>query len=148
MGHQLVEMERRARALRDAGDLKGAIELFSAIVERQPDWEHGMCYYEIAGCYEDLGEIAKAEPFYRKALIFDPENEIYMGGLASFLYLHGRPQDAFDSYLELMRRYALHGMEARIEKAKPALMTLGEKLGMTHDQVMSRVQEAISTIRH
>src|ERR1035438_188057 len=102
MSHYLVELERKADALKNAGRNAEAAELFSTIVEVQPDWEHGTALHMLAQCYEDVGKLELAEENYRAALKYEPANDIFLGGYASFLYLHGKPEDAFNAYLELL----------------------------------------------
>src|SRR5436190_21573905 len=95
MKSHLIDIERKALQLRNTGQLKEAAELFAVIVKEQPDWEHGMAFYNLAYCYEDLGELALAEKCYRDALRYEPTNPYFTGGLASFLYLHGDTDEAF-----------------------------------------------------
>src|SRR5713101_2028982 len=89
MKSHLIETDRKALQLRNTGHLKEAAELFATIVKEQPDWEHGTAFYNLAGCYEDLGELTLAEQCYRDALRYEPKNPHFLGGLASFIYLHG-----------------------------------------------------------
>src|SRR2546426_1005955 len=100
MESDLVKLETEALASRNAGDQKRAVELLSAIVTEQPDWEHGEAFCDLAGCYEDLGEFDKAEESYRRAIDYGPANPYFWGGYASFLYLHRDPQTAFDAHLK------------------------------------------------
>lgn len=85
----LLELERRALGAMSAGNLKEAVALYTEIVAQNPGWEHGTAQYCLAACYEDLGELTPAEECYRKALSYEPENPTFIGGLASFLHLHG-----------------------------------------------------------
>lgn len=90
MSHHLAELERKALQLKNSGMISEASELFSIIVGEQPDWEHGNALHNLAQCYEDLGDYKLAEKFYRAALDVEPSNEIFLGGLESFLYLHSK----------------------------------------------------------
>ncbi|MGY8637240.1 tetratricopeptide repeat protein [Bradyrhizobium sp. 14AA] len=85
----LLELEQRARNAMNAGRLKEAATLYAKIVAQDPGWEHGEALHSLAGCYEDLGELVLAEECYRRALSYEPENPTFIGGLASFLHLHG-----------------------------------------------------------
>jgi Tfp pilus assembly protein PilF len=96
MSSHLVDIERRALEARNAGDIREAARLFATIAKDQPDWEHGTAAYSLACCYEDLGELALAEQYFREVLKSEPENSYFLGGLASFLYLHGDPSEAID----------------------------------------------------
>jgi hypothetical protein len=60
MKHDLVELETKALDLRNAGKFAEAAEIFSAIVRERPDWEHGLAFYDLANCYEDMGHFDKA----------------------------------------------------------------------------------------
>src|SRR5262245_22463152 len=103
MSSHLVDIERRALEARNlAGDIRKAAEL-ATIVKEQPGWDHGSATYNLACCYEDLGELSLAEQYFREALQYEPENSIFLGGLASFLYLHGDPAVAFDCHLALLK---------------------------------------------
>jgi len=86
---ELLELEQRALCAMNAGLLKEAAALYAEIVAQNPAWEHGTALYSLACCYEDLGELTLAEECYRRALNYEPENSIFIGGLTSFLHLHG-----------------------------------------------------------
>lgn len=125
---QAVEdLERKGLQLRNAGQLKEAAELFAAIVKEQPDWEQGTGFYNLACCYEDLGELALAEKCFRAALQYEPRNSYFLGGLASFLYLHGDIDKAFASYLTLLEVERESGDQRGIATAMTGLQSLGKK---------------------
>ena len=87
MNHRhLAELERKAIEFRNSGHLEKAAEIFSTIVKEQPDWEHGMGFYDLAVCYEDLGRLDSAQESYEAAIRYEPANPIFLGGLASFLF--------------------------------------------------------------
>lgn len=90
MRHHLLDLKRKALDFRSSGRLREAAELFSAILKEQPDWEHGAGYYDLAGCYEDLGQFELAEECYNAALRYQPANPYFLCGLASFLPLPAR----------------------------------------------------------
>ncbi len=52
----LVKLEKYALEAMNRGDYRQAIALYSEIVERNPYWEHGQAFYDLAGCYWDIGE--------------------------------------------------------------------------------------------
>jgi Flp pilus assembly protein TadD len=97
----LRELEEQALALMNRGEKAKATELFKAIIRKRPDWENGEAFYDVAGCQEDLGELDKASENYRRALEYEPRNPYFLGGYASFLYLHGDPRSAFEQHLRL-----------------------------------------------
>ncbi|BCA05227.1 Tfp pilus assembly protein PilF [Bradyrhizobium diazoefficiens] len=85
----LLELEKLALGAMNAGHLKEAAALYAEIVALNPGWEHGAALYSLACCYEDLDELTSAEECYRRALSYEPESPTFIGGLASFLHLHG-----------------------------------------------------------
>jgi tetratricopeptide (TPR) repeat protein len=139
MSHHLVELEQRALDLRNSGRLEEAAELFARIVEEQPDWEHGMGFYNLAGSYEDLGRLELAEKSYMNALRYEPTNTIFLGGLASFLYLYGDPDKAFEAHLKLLKLEKLAKHMTDVESLKIPLHTLGRKMGLSEVEVTDRI---------
>ena len=141
MKSHLIDLERKALQLRNAGRLKEAAELFAAIVKDQPDWEHGTAFYNLACCYEDLAELALAEHCFSKALDYDPKSPIFLGGHAAFLYIHGDPSKAFSSYLNLLERHKVNNDQKGIESAMIALKTLGKQMGISDEAVAERIEK-------
>jgi tetratricopeptide (TPR) repeat protein len=139
MTHRLVDLERRALDFRNSGNLEEAAELFSAIVKEQPDWEHGIGLYDLARCYEDLGKLQLAEECYNAALRYQPANRTFLGGLASFLYLHGEPKKAFNSYLELLEVDRMNEDQKGVELSTIALKALGKRMGLSDAAVTERI---------
>ena len=131
MKSHLITLDRKARELRNAGCLAEAAELFAAIVKEQPDWEHGTAFYNLAGCYEDLGELTLAEQCYRDALRYEPRNPHFVGGFASFLYLHGDADKALESYLTLLEIESAAGNQMGVDAATTALQALRKKMGVS-----------------
>jgi Flp pilus assembly protein TadD len=139
MSNHLIDLERRASDFQKSGQIREAAELFSAIVKEQPDWEHGLGFYSLACCYEDLGQLELAEGCYNAALRFEPANPYFLGGLASFLYLHGEPEKAFNAYLTLLEVYKMERDEKGVEQATIALKALGKKMGLSEASVAERI---------
>ena len=83
--------------------LPEAIEQFVAVLDAQPGFEHGHADFNLAGCYEDIGDYEKAERHFRQALHLDPKSPIFLGGLASFTLLHGDPHESLDLHCRLVR---------------------------------------------
>jgi hypothetical protein len=129
----LIEMERKAFELRNAGRLKEAADIFSLIVHERPDWEHGAAAYSLANCYEDLGELT---------LAYGPTNPIFLGGYASFLYLHGEAGKAFESFLELLIVERKNRNQTGIKNATVALNSLGKKMGLSEHEVVAKITAA------
>jgi Flp pilus assembly protein TadD len=141
--HHLIELERKAFELRTAGRLKEAADTLSAIVRERPDWEHGAAMYSLANCYEDLGDLEQAESRYREALRYGPKSPIFLGGYASFLYVHGEARRAFASFLELLIVERLNRNQAGVQNAMVALQTLGRKIGLSAQDVSARITAAL-----
>ena len=49
---------------------------------------------------EDLGQYELAGEFFRKAVGWDIENSVFLGGLAAFLYSHGNAAEALNAHLQ------------------------------------------------
>jgi tetratricopeptide (TPR) repeat protein len=130
MQSHLIDLDRKALELKKSGRLAEAAEAYATIVKERPDWEHGTAYFNLAGCYEDMDDSSLAEISYRKALVYDPNNPYFLGGLASLLYLHGDAKEAFSSYQTLFEIEKSNGNVRGMEIAKSALRTLGLKLGI------------------
>ena len=128
----------------NSGNLERAVELFTVIVNENPGYEHGECFHNLAGCYEDLGELDKAEENYRRALEYEPKNPIFLGGYAAFLYLHRDPQAAFEEYLKLWKLEYSSGNKAQAENAMLGLRELGRRLGLTDEELTQRLEAASS----
>jgi Flp pilus assembly protein TadD len=137
--HHLIELERKAFELRTAGRLKEAAEALALIVRERPDWEQGAAVYSLANCHEDLGELELAETLYREALRYGPTSPIFLGGYASFLYLHGEARSAFASFLELLAVERMNRNPAGVQNAMVALQTLGRKLGLSSHEVSAKI---------
>ncbi len=142
MNH-LVDLEERALRLRNSGRIEEAAELFATIVKEQPDWEHGIGFYDLAGCYEDLGRLELAEQCYRAALRCQPANMYFLGGLASFLYLHGESEEAFSAHLELLRVEKINRDEEGAKRSINALRLLGKKMGWSDAAVSDKINTVL-----
>jgi len=142
MRSHLIEIEQKAFQLRNVGQLKEAAELFAAIVNEQPDWEHGSGFYNLATCYEDFGEIALAEQCYRNALRCEPRNFYFLGGFASFLYLHGEASQAFDAHLHLLSVEFAENNHQASAKTIRVLNELGHRLGLSQQNIDARIEQA------
>jgi Flp pilus assembly protein TadD len=140
MNSNLVDIERRALEARNAGDIREAARLFAAIVKDQPDWEHGTGAYNLACCCEDLGEFASAGQYFREALKYEPKNSYFLGGLASFLYLHGDPIEAFDYHLVLFKMHRKNGDYRDAENIKIALDVLSKRLGYSDETFAEKLR--------
>jgi tetratricopeptide (TPR) repeat protein len=139
-GKDLVELEQKALAARAEGDVEKAAELFTALVQKQPNWEHGAGFYNLACCYEDLGKFDLADECYRRALQFEPKFDIFVGGYASFLYLHGDLNQALQQYLSLLGLQKRRHDDKRAEGTVAVLRTIGERLGLSNDAVTERIK--------
>jgi tetratricopeptide (TPR) repeat protein len=154
MTNPLVEYETQAFEARNRGDFESAILLYEKIVNQNPNWEHGQAYYDLAGCYWDIGEIEKAKENYLRALNIQPLYYIFVGGYAAFLFEFGEPQIAFDWYLKLLkieseftgiggvRNPDLEGMK----QTKLGLIRLGEKMGWDKNEVETRIADYLPEI--
>lgn len=139
MNRDLVELEQRALKAQNEGRVGEAIAHFETLLRRQPDWEHGTGHYSLAGCYEDVGNLEFAGRSYRKALTYWPENPTFVGGLASFLYLHGDPAESFRHHLALLRFERAQGGDLRAKSIVEVLTILGQKMGWSDEAIAERL---------
>jgi tetratricopeptide (TPR) repeat protein len=139
MNAHLIDLDRKALELRRAGRMAEAADLYTVILKERPDWEHGTACYNLAGCYEDLGELTLAEHCYHDALKYDPKNPYFLGGLAAFLYLHRDAEKAFAAYLKLLTVESENVNPKGIETALTALRGLGTTLGLSEEAFCERL---------
>lgn len=139
----LVTAEARAIALQKVGNIVGAAREWEFILEHDPSWEHGSALYSLAGCYEDLGYLAKARELYMKALAVEP-NPLYLDGLASHLYLYGEAKEAFEAFIQVIQlEFANAGSAHIIEEVRPVLVELGSRLGLTQESIEKSISNAV-----
>jgi tetratricopeptide (TPR) repeat protein len=143
MQNELLRLEKEALDAMNAGRLREAVELFTKIVEQRPDFEHGLTWQSLAGCHENLGELEQAERCYLRGLQYGPEDVYILGGYASFLYLHGEPQKAFEAYLSLLKVEHRIGDSQGEEKTMLGLKELAKKLGLTEQELSERINTAL-----
>jgi|ANMQ01.1.fsa_nt_gi tetratricopeptide (TPR) repeat protein len=86
---ELVELEKKAFLARDRGDLGEAIESLEELVRINPQWEHGEAFFNLAQCYEEIGDLQKAKANYLRALEIQPDYYIFIEGYAAFLKHYG-----------------------------------------------------------
>ena len=102
-----------------------------------------MGFYDLANCYEDLGRLELAEECYYAALRYQPSYDIFLGGLASFLYLHGKPEKAFSAYLEVLKVDKKNKCKDGIERCVIGLKALGEKMGWPETAVTEKINQIL-----
>jgi len=144
---ELISLEGRAIALQRSKSYQDAARLWETIIEADPEWEHGLAHFSLAGCYERLGEIVKSKEQYLEALR-DELHPLYLGGLASLLYLHGGAEEAFETYLQYLQLEAFnHASAELIREVAPALWALGERLGLSRVAIDDRIAKAVEAGR-
>jgi tetratricopeptide (TPR) repeat protein len=79
------DVEARALQAQKAGEYRVAIELWRAIIELQPNWEHGYAHYYLADCYIMVGDSDRAEQEYRRAIDLAPQDELFSIALQSLV---------------------------------------------------------------
>ena len=141
---KIIEMEQEALRLRNKGDIESAAKLFEQITIEDPEYEWGRCFCDLAGCLEDLGKFDEVEKNYLKALEYNPEDHIVLGNYSIFLYKCGDLEKAFNVHLELLNLEKLWGYkrnEDGIQEAISRTEELGEKIGMTKEEVNRKIDE-------
>lgn len=143
MVYHLVELEQQALKLKNQGDFRAAIELYKKIVEENPNYEFGACFYDMACCYEDLGELKKARENYLKAIEYNDEDPIKLGGYASFLYLHGDAREALEAHLKLLGREKKWGSNTfNTSNTLIAIKALAQKIGLTDEELSKLIEKS------
>ncbi len=140
---QLIEREQRGLDLMLRGRCAEAAKEFERILSVEPEWEDGEGLFNLACCYEDIGQLDKALRAYQAAIQCNPNDPHFLGGHAAFLYLHGHPKEAFDEHVKLLRLFRQYGDEPGLERVLLALRSLGSKLGYTSGEIEARVRQAI-----
>lgn len=149
MEHPLIKRQRQALRAMNEKNFRVAIPLFEEILKESPSWEHGRGFYNLAGCYEDIGELNRAEENYLNALRVQPMYHVFIGGYASFLYLFGEPAKAFEWYLKYLKSISeFRGVGGtptpdleRMGQSKSILFDLGKRLGWNRNEVEKRISD-------
>jgi tetratricopeptide (TPR) repeat protein len=148
MKNHLIGVEQEARSAFQSGKVKEAIRLYSLIVAEDPGWEHGTAMYALAVCYEDDGDYSLAERCYRGALEYEPENLHFIGGLASFLYLHGDANEALKLHTVLFEGAVQHSDHAGAERNEIALKELGRKIGVSSADIKELIDSVTARVHN
>jgi Flp pilus assembly protein TadD len=135
MTNPLRELDSRARDATLAGRWHEAVALYEALLEKQPNWEHGYGHLHLADCYEHVGQLDGARATYKAGLRLSPNDPILLGNYASFLYLHGDPEEAFVAHLNLLSVES----DGQAQVTMEALNSLGQKLGLTQEVIAARI---------
>ena len=139
----LLQLWRKAFALKNAGDPQSAIPLLEQLLQLQPDWEHGHGFFDLAQCYEGIQKIADAKSAYERAIQNSPTDPILLGGFASFLYLHGEPRQAFDEHVRLLALERKRGDANGMSATTTALKSLGSRLGWSDKETEDQIAKAL-----
>lgn len=134
MINNLIMLEQEALALKNKGNLREAIEVYKKILRENPNYEFGMCFYHIALCLEDLGELDDAKENYIKAIEYDKEDDLRLGGFASFLYMHGDAKEALDIHLKLLSLEKKRHLDT--SNTITAITALAKKIGLQINEVI------------
>jgi hypothetical protein len=143
---QLVQLWQQAMSLKNVGEWESAANLFEQILKVQSDWEHGYGAFNLAECYEELGRISDARSAYERAVCGTPTDRTLLGGLASFLFLHGEPREAFDQHIRLLVLERKHRDDNGMSATTTALRSLGSRLGWSNEEIESRIAEASAAL--
>jgi tetratricopeptide (TPR) repeat protein len=144
----LLSMSQEAMEHKEAQRWQAAAHCFEQILAIQPNWEHGYGWFNLAGCYEDCGRISDARAAYEKAVHASPNDSILVGGLASFLYLHGQAIEAFDQYIQLLVLDRFRVDTAGEERTMMALDALASRLGWTANEVSTRIDQKLAQLHY
>ena len=134
------KLEAEGLKLMNSDDYKGALKCFQAIVDKNPNFEFGACYYDIACCFEELGELDKARENYLKAIEYNDEDTIRLGGYASFLYLYSTAEEALEWHIKYFKLEKHQGFNT--EKALIAIKALSQRIGLSDEALNKLLSEA------
>lgn len=141
----LVALEKEALARQRQHDYEGAARLWECLLEKDPDWEHGIAQYCLAQCYETLNRLAEAERLFRAAVQREP-SLVHLGGYASFLFEHSdNVQKAWEVFLQTIQLETKQ-VPNRIGSTEP-LRVLGRRLGLSESEITQRIDAAIEAGR-
>lgn len=112
-----------------------AIDLLNTLVRKNPFYEHGKAFYNLASCYEEIGDFDNAEMNYLKALEISPQNSYFLGGYASFLFLFRQPKIAFEYYLKLLKVEDDNRDVFGKKETMLGLYQVGKRLGLSQEKV-------------
>lgn len=131
----LIELERKGLEATSNEDYKLAATYFTSLVNLNPNFEHGMAYYNLADALDEMGDTNAAEEAYLKALDYDATDTIRLGGYASFLSRYRSPLKSFKVYLDLLRVAKSINDLPCIEGCLYSLFSLGDKMGWDKKEV-------------
>lgn len=134
----LIQLEKTGLEALKEGNYKEAISCFKKIINIHPNYEHGSCFYDLACAYEDIGKLDLAKENYEKALEYRPDDKIFLGGYASFLYLHGPPIEAFNAYIKIFRLE--NNLGGPTDDLVIALKNLGRKINLSEDMIEEKIK--------
>ena len=140
MNDTVIQWEQEALAYIRNGYEKAA-KLYQKIIDKNPRYKCGFCFYDLAGCLERLDKLQEAEKNYIKALEYDPASNYMLSDYAEFLYLYGDPAKAFHVFLNLYKLEKEWGNQQRQDSSISALKDLGKKIGLTDKEVMAKIDE-------
>jgi tetratricopeptide (TPR) repeat protein len=105
----------RGLAAMEAGDLKLAVEHFTALVDHAPDFAEG--YNARATAYFQNGQYGPSLEDIRKTLELNPQHFGALSGLALILEELGRPEDSLAAWREVQKiNPSREGLESAITR--------------------------------
>jgi len=126
-----TQMQFRARALRETGDLDGAVHWYARAIGAKPSFAGARV--ELGKLYEQLGKPELAEFLFRELPRANPAWPLAPISLALFLTRQGRVEEAESLFLdawpglhEMYRRSIREHPDARALLERPAVRTLVE----------------------
>ena len=110
--------------------------MLEQLTEIRPDWEHGVAQLTLAQCYESERLFEKARAAFERAVAIDPDSQVFVGTLASHLFMHGDPKDAFQCFAKLYALERFSGAESDVlDSTLSSLRILAERAGIELSEV-------------
>lgn len=101
IGHDAHYREAKQKA--ESGDLPGAIEDLTKLVE--DDRSNATAYNDLGVLYYEMGKYEKALGCYLEAVSLSPHDETFLKNLADFYFMQqGRIEDAMKLYTQLLEK--------------------------------------------
>lgn len=145
MTKNLIELEGLALSHMQKNEFDIAADLLNELILQAPDWEHGNAHYNLACCYEELGQIDNASLHYLRALNLESKNPYFLGGYATFLYLYGDPAQALETYFQYIE--SVNCRQSEIDEVMPTLIELAIRANLPRELVDNRIHQLLKKKR-
>lgn len=138
---EMIEMERQGLVALNQARFEEAAEWFRKILAIDPGWEEGLGFYNLACALDEIGKLKEARRAFERALIYRPDEVIFWGGYASFLYEFGDPGEALAAHLSLYKNQERLEQTEGMKRTRIGITALGKKLGLSEKEIEERIAQ-------